>query len=256
MRVHGAGADINGDLNVQEKTKTGKLQLGDKFLLSGVGDAHANDGWLRLFNKDGGGYYGGLAVGELWSGTNSYLNGNTNVTGKFSTAQGISVTNPGVLIDKNYGSDSDRYGIGQFDNGATRVYAATKFGPATVNLSLAKNNNQFDDILTIRTDRTTNIKGPLGVSKDNDVPGDWTGVNAQRRDGRWTHLDWKDNGVNYLRGYTQVDDGLGVSGNVNVTGDIVTNGGNNWIIHTPDDGRRTMYIAPSGTAGNQDWNWG
>ena len=98
-----------------------------------------------------------------------------------------------------------------------------------------------------------NVQGNLGVG--GNIPGDWRGVNMQRRDGRWSHLDWKDNGANYLRGYTQVDDGLGVSGNANVTGDIVKNGGNNWIIHTPDDGRRTMYIAPSKAAGNQDWDW-
>jgi hypothetical protein len=48
-----------------------KLQLGDKFTLSGVGDAHANDHWLRLFgtsvNGKAGNYHGGLAAGQLWT---------------------------------------------------------------------------------------------------------------------------------------------------------------------------------------------
>jgi hypothetical protein len=46
---------------------TNRIQLGNKFLLSGVGDAHGNDGWLRLFNTSGNDYYGGLAAGELWT---------------------------------------------------------------------------------------------------------------------------------------------------------------------------------------------
>jgi hypothetical protein len=48
---------------------------------------------------------------------------------------------------------------------------------------------------------------------------------------------------------------LSIAGGLAVNGDIVFNGGNNWIIHTPDDNRRTMYIAPSRAYGNGDWNW-
>jgi hypothetical protein len=59
--------DTNGDLTVTGITKTKKLQLGNKWLLSGEGDAHANDDWLRLFNIQGTGYFGGFAAGRLWS---------------------------------------------------------------------------------------------------------------------------------------------------------------------------------------------
>lgn len=55
-----------------DRVVTPKLQLGDKFLLSGVGDAHGNDYWLRLFNKDNTGYYGGLATANLW--TQNFIN--------------------------------------------------------------------------------------------------------------------------------------------------------------------------------------
>jgi Chaperone of endosialidase len=48
-------------------TKINKLQLGNKWLLSGEGDAHANDDWLRLFNIQGTDYFGGFAAGKLWS---------------------------------------------------------------------------------------------------------------------------------------------------------------------------------------------
>ena len=64
--------DTNGNLTVWGLTKTGKLQLGNKWLLSGEGDAHANDDWLRLFNIQGTGYFGGLAAGKLYSGTTTF----------------------------------------------------------------------------------------------------------------------------------------------------------------------------------------
>ena len=34
---------------------------------------------------------------------------------------------------------------------------------------------------------------------------DWTGLNIQRQDGRWTHFDWVSDGKNYIRGDTGVD---------------------------------------------------
>ncbi len=48
--------------------KTDVLRLGDKWRMSSIGDAHGNDGWLRLFNVQNSGYFGGFAAGELWSG--------------------------------------------------------------------------------------------------------------------------------------------------------------------------------------------
>ena len=43
------------------------------------------------------------------------------------------------------------------------------------------------------------------------------------------------------------------SGNANVAGDIHFNGANKWIIHTPDDDRRIMYMAPGNDKG--EWMW-
>jgi hypothetical protein len=45
----------------------GRLLLGQKWVLSGTGDAHANDDWLRLFHVSGSGYYGGLAAAKLYT---------------------------------------------------------------------------------------------------------------------------------------------------------------------------------------------
>ena len=80
-----------GTLNVNDMhdiIKVKKLRIGDKFLFSGVGDAHANDDWLRMFDADGKGYNGGLAAGRLWTPT-FYSNGDgTNFQG------GVSKHNP------------------------------------------------------------------------------------------------------------------------------------------------------------------
>jgi hypothetical protein len=43
-----------------------------------------------------------------------------------------------------------------------------------------------------------------------------------------------------------------VAGDARVGGNLVMKGDNQWIIHTPHDGRKTMYIAP---LANGAWNW-
>lgn len=54
-------------LEVKGTTKTTKLQLGDKWLLSGDGDGEANDTWLRLKSSTvPQNYYGGFAAEKLW----------------------------------------------------------------------------------------------------------------------------------------------------------------------------------------------
>lgn len=51
-----------------DQVQSDKFQLGGKWLLSGVGDAEANDDWLRLKGLDGRTYYGGFAAGKGWFG--------------------------------------------------------------------------------------------------------------------------------------------------------------------------------------------
>lgn len=66
--------EVNGRLEVNgvnSRAVTQRLQLGAKWLLSGVGDAHGDDEWLRLFNAAGAGYFGGLAAEKLWTSDGS-----------------------------------------------------------------------------------------------------------------------------------------------------------------------------------------
>ena len=59
-------------LEVSGKIKTDKIQLGEKWSLSGVGDFYADDSWLRLEDKGDKGYYGGFAAENLWAGNLLY----------------------------------------------------------------------------------------------------------------------------------------------------------------------------------------
>lgn len=52
---------------IATNVKTNKLQLGDKWTLSGIGDSNKDDDWLRLMNKDGADYNGGFAAKKLWT---------------------------------------------------------------------------------------------------------------------------------------------------------------------------------------------
>ncbi len=63
-------------LDVAWTAKVNKIQLGNKWLLSGVGDAYGNDDWLRLFRADGtANYYGWIAMDKLWTSTAFHANG-------------------------------------------------------------------------------------------------------------------------------------------------------------------------------------
>ncbi|MBI3178392.1 MAG: tail fiber domain-containing protein [Deltaproteobacteria bacterium] len=57
----------------------GKIRIADKWVLSGIGECHGNDTWLRLFGASGCGYYGGMAMNDLWVGSTAYLNNGTTL---------------------------------------------------------------------------------------------------------------------------------------------------------------------------------
>jgi hypothetical protein len=94
-----------------------------------------------------------------------------------------------------------------------------------------------------------NIMGSaIAVGYNNPVPQDWTGANFSRRDGRGTHFDWKDDQKNYIRGDTIVDNNMFFGDNVIMSGD------NSWILHSPDDGRKGLYIVPGRNGDNWEWD--
>ena len=80
--------------------RTDILRLGNKWRMSGVGDAHNDDDWLRLFDVNNSGYYGGLAAGKLWSSSGSLIGSDarlkekvtdlTEATRKLTSLRGVS----------------------------------------------------------------------------------------------------------------------------------------------------------------------
>jgi hypothetical protein len=111
-------------------------------------------------NESGKDLYGGVAMNKLWVGTDSWMNKDVHMMGgRINFAQ----PDPGVMIEKTYGANNDRYGVGQFPNGSMRMYNSTKYGPATSGLALTKADGKLDDVLTIDTSKTTRIHGDLDV---------------------------------------------------------------------------------------------
>jgi hypothetical protein len=90
----------NANGNPTTSLKTDRLLLGNKWILTGGGKdvENTDDMWLRLLGPDGtynaGGINdGGLAMGNLWVRSRSYLNGDTTINGNVTAGNNISVTN-------------------------------------------------------------------------------------------------------------------------------------------------------------------
>lgn len=91
------------------------------------------------------------------------IRGDTTVQGNVGVDGAVRFNrmDPGAMVEKRYSDDdADRYGMGQFDHGQYRIYSGSRLKDASLNLSLAKERNTFDDIVKIKTDRTVEIKGP------------------------------------------------------------------------------------------------
>ena len=97
--------------------KFNKIILGDKFSMSGVGDGHANDYWLRLMRPDGGDYYGGLAAGRLYTaegglaGSDRKMKENISKVEQKDMLAKISKLNGYVYNLKNDKDKKKKYGV-------------------------------------------------------------------------------------------------------------------------------------------------
>lgn len=89
----GQNGGVNAFFNSAGDSKFNTVTLGNKFRFSGVGDAHANDDWLRMFNAEGKDYRGGIAMANLWVRDNSYLNGTTNMNGNANVTGNQKINN-------------------------------------------------------------------------------------------------------------------------------------------------------------------
>lgn len=104
---------------------------------------------------------------------------------------------PGPMVEKQYGpSPGDRYGMGQFERGTTRLYASGRdsFNPATIRLSFAKKDGGFDDAMTVFTDGTTVMNGRLSVQKG-DGNWNWVHVRGNHNDNVYLGSDGHNRGI-------------------------------------------------------------
>jgi hypothetical protein len=166
-----------------------------------------------------------------WAGDNknyirgdTEIRGNTNnigdlsVGGKLQSTQGLNVLNadPGPLVEKKYGNNiGDRYGVGQFPNGSARFYTASAYGPATLNLSLAKSDGSFDDIIKIGNNRVTNVSGDIAADKNIIMKNGSTLYNTGRQ-----HIHGEENLYLLNKGGVHVSKAWGGNGNLNVDGNL------------------------------------
>lgn len=140
--------------------------------------------WEKQFVYDNNGYlsiYGGglnlrggyskhnpdkLATKFPGTDGQNHISGDTQMRGDVNVHGVVKPVrdDPGPMIEKAYG-DNTKYGIGQYPNGTMRLYTAAGYGPATLNLSLAKPDGQFDDVIKMRTDKSIDINGYARFNK-------------------------------------------------------------------------------------------
>lgn len=65
-----------------------RIQLGNKFLLSGIRDHIGDDTWLRLSNIQNTSFSGGFAAGELWASRGSLSGSDRNLKKNIATISG------------------------------------------------------------------------------------------------------------------------------------------------------------------------
>lgn len=158
----GAGLDANASPTVKGLTVTGALQVNDKITaVNGlcVNNSCLNQDTITRINNN-----------ALTATTTSSAPVPAPPPVTWSTLLPSEVTAPikyfksdGAMIERNYGADNgnDRYGFGQFQNGTARLYASGSNPQASLNLSIARSNNAFDDVLTVRPDRSVLVNGTL-----------------------------------------------------------------------------------------------
>ena len=146
--------NVASNATIGNVLKTSKVQLGDKWTLSGKGDAHANDDWLRVMNKDSKDYYGGVAMGKLWVGKDAEIGNSANV-GNVMKAGKVQLGDKWILSGKGDGQANDDWLrlTGKDGKGYYGGFAANKLwvgGDVDVGNAVRANN------LNVRANTTTN----------------------------------------------------------------------------------------------------
>lgn len=254
----------SSQVNVPTNLKANSLQLGDKWKISGVGDAQGNDAWLRFFSKDGKDYYGGIAAANIWTRDNAYLNGNTNITGMGNVTGNLYIR--GGSSEHNQGGWQTHFPWAgdnkNYIRGDTEIRGNTN---NIGDLSVGRNMNVAS---TLNVQGATNLNKPVKLNhKVNDAWANEAPISAYTDAGKvgasfgsqyWSHLPWAD-GNTYIRpglenrsimigdvGAAAVNIGRGNTA-TNINGTLSLNNGDwNWLKINRNAGDQ-MYFGADGT---------
>jgi len=155
-------------------SRTGMIHQNDNrmYFLSGpansdVWNITANIRWpLYIDTSTNQAVFGGNIDATVGTVSAAAFSGGTvsGTNGTFSGAGPIidcTAADPGDMISKRYAS-ADRYGMGQYALGATRLFTSTAYGAATIRLSGATNDVRtgaatFNDYMTVKTNGNVGI---------------------------------------------------------------------------------------------------
>ena len=112
----------SGHVNIPEKLNTNRIQLRNKWNISG--DSKSNDDWLRLFDKDNKDFYGGIATAKTWTRDVSMMN--NAYANKFTSYGGKGDSNWLEMNKKDgslyFGADNSLRGIKSVGNRPFSIY--------------------------------------------------------------------------------------------------------------------------------------
>jgi hypothetical protein len=229
-------------VHVKGVSKFDKVQLGDKFNLSGIGDGHGSDEWLRVMGKDGKDYHGGVAAGKLWSKGDVYSGGNIVSAGEISskglTASGNSAIND-IRFSKGWtGYPDDAKDRSEISNDTGTYKALMIVGNKSAGAE--RRVDVWDKLAVhgnVQVDADLNVNGTMiasGNSAINEIrfSKSWTGYpdNAINRSeisndtGNYKSLMIVGNKSAGAERRVDVWDKLSVHGNVQVDADLKVNG--------------------------------
>ncbi|MEY3401673.1 MAG: hypothetical protein RLZZ86_1288 [Cyanobacteriota bacterium] len=214
-----------------------------------------SDGWNKLFSIQGGS--GNVKV----KGTLDAAN--VTVGGKPLQGASAGAAFDGAMNDKQLklrGAGDGNHYVAYTNNNnidGARVQGhqggqlGTNLGGDKTALQWDKDNNVFVNMSTNPLKFSSRWSGfPDGIKNGSEISNDTAdykklmiignkSAGAERRVGIWDRLD--------------VHGTLGVDGNAFIGDNVIMSGDNSWILHTPNDGRKQLYVAPGKDGGNWDW---
>lgn len=148
------GAMISEGSLVAGPTTTGALYPAS---IQTTGAVSAGPAWFANVTAQGQVTTANLLATQRSTLTNVTIHG--NLTFPQNSFVQYSAYNPGIMMQKAYTDPHDRYGIGQFEGGLMRMYAANG---ASASLSLAVGGNTYWDAVSAKYNETT-IRNALSV---------------------------------------------------------------------------------------------